>query len=87
MVTMVLKKIIWFGGFLNNLTRNFLKKDAEILYISCRYYDGDRRDFIVEEETSRIHVIQEIQFVIYRLMINGESHFLTIQNMFYLMNY
>lgn len=28
----------------------------------------------MEEKTSRAHVIQEIQLVICRLMINGENH-------------
>lgn len=74
MVTVVLTKSIWFGGFVNNLTKNFLKKDTEILYISCRCYDGNRWDFIMEEQISRVDVIQEIQFVICRLMINEESH-------------
>lgn len=74
MVTMVLTKSIWFGGFVNNLTKNFLKKDTEIFYMSYRCYDGNRWGFIMEEEISRVHVIQEIQFVICRLMINGESY-------------
>lgn len=51
------KKAHGFGGFVNNLPRSFLKKDAEILYISCRCYDGNKSDFIMEEQVSRGHVV------------------------------
>lgn len=49
-------------------------------YISCRCYDGNRWDFIIEQ-MSRTDVIQEIHLVIGRLMINEVSHVLTTQNM------
>lgn len=56
-------------------------------YVSCRCYDGNRCDFITEEQMSRTDVIQEIHSVIGRLMINEVSHVLTTQNMLCPMNY